>query len=324
MSYSLEKVNKSQINAKITCKGEDWDNAIKAAYNKNKGKYVIEGFRKGKVPMNILVNRFGKEYFYEDAIDVVLDESYKEILEKENPEIISRPEVQIDAVKEDGVELTIMLFVTPEFDLAQYKGLTVKKDSTEVTDEELQTAVNKELEDRARMIEKDTPAEKGDTVILDYSGSIDGVKFDGGTAEKQTLVLGSNTFIPGFEDQLIGIKKNESKDVKVTFPKDYHAKDLAGKKAVFACTVYEVQSKELPTLDDEFVKDIDDELDTVDQWKDKLKKELEEKKSKQADYKLEDDLVNMIVNATEIEIPEELYGELASALRKIKLLKDKE
>ena len=198
----------------------------------------------------------------------------------------------------------ITVIVKPEFELGQYKGLTFEKASTEVTDEEVEKEIQKELDQRARLVEKETPAELGDTVVIDYSGKIGRKKFEGGTAENQTLELGSHTFIPGFEEQIVGMSKEEKKNIEVTFPEDYGSKDLAGKKAVFAIVLHDVQKKELPVLDDEFVKDVDDELDTVDQWKDKIRAKLLENKEKNADIKLENDIVEKIAAETEIEIPD--------------------
>ncbi|MGN0769066.1 MAG: trigger factor [Christensenellales bacterium] len=304
MEYSLQKLSKTKTEIAISIEKEEWENYAKEAYAKNKFKYSVEGFRKGKVPMSVLVNRFGKEFFYEDALDIAADKSYAEIIEKENLHVITNPDFDVKSIGEDGAKFVITVVTKPEFELGQYKGLTFEKESTEVTDEEVAKEVEKELNSRARMVEKETPAELGDTVIIDYSGSIDGVKFDGGTAEKQSLELGSNTFIPGFEDQIVGMSKEDKKDIEVTFPEDYGSKDLAGKKAVFAIVLHEVQKKELPVLDDEFVKDVDDELNTVDEWKDKIKARLLETKTRNADIKLENDIVEAVAANTEIEIPE--------------------
>ena len=309
MEYSQQKLSKSKVEIAFSVEKEEWNNYIQLAYNKNKFKYSVEGFRKGKVPMSVLVNRYGKEFFYEEALDEAMDKCYVEVLEKEKLDVVARPEVDVKEIGEEGVKFVITVAVKPEFELGQYKGLGIEKESVEVTDEELQGEIDKELASRARMIEKETPAEKGDTVIIDYSGSVDGVKFDGGTAEKQPLELGSNTFIPGFEDQVIGMAKEETKDINVTFPEEYGEKSLAGKAAVFTVTVHEIQTKELPVLDDEFVKDVDDELNTVDEWKEKLKAKILDRKAAAADRKLENDIVDKIVANTEIDIPDALIEE---------------
>lgn len=304
MEYSVQKLSKTKIEIAISIEKEEWKSYAKEAYAKNKFKYSLEGFRKGKVPMNVLVNRFGKEFFYEEALDIAADKSYAEVLEKEKLVVIAQPEFDVKSIGEDGVKFVITVIVKPEFELGQYKGLTFEKASTEVTDEEVEKEIQKELDQRARLVEKETPAELGDTVVIDYSGKIGRKKFEGGTAENQTLELGSHTFIPGFEEQIVGMSKEEKKNIEVTFPEDYGSKDLAGKKAVFAIVLHDVQKKELPVLDDEFVKDVDDELDTVDQWKDKIRAKLLENKEKNADIKLENDIVEKIAAETEIEIPD--------------------
>lgn len=304
MEYSVQKLSKSKVEVAINIAKEEWENYIKEAYIKNKHNYVIEGFRKGKVPMNLLLNRYGKEYFYEDALDIALDKSYEEVLNKENFEVVARPEVDIKELSDDGVKVVITMIVKPEFELGQYKGLTVKKEEIVVTDEEIDAVINKELNDRARLIEKETIAENGDTVMIDYSGRIGETKFEGGTAKNQPLELGSGTFIPGFEEQVVGMAKGETKDITVTFPENYGSTDLAGKEAIFEITVNSIQTKEVPQLDDEFVKDIDDELNTVEEWKEKIRTNIQIQKETNAEYKVENDLVDAIVNNTEIEIPD--------------------
>lgn len=304
MEYSIQKLSKSKVEIAINVTKEEWAADVKQSYEKNKYKYSLEGFRKGKVPMNVLINRFGKEFLYEDALDETLSKHYSEIVNNDNLEVVSDPDVDIKEVSEDGFKAVITVIVKPEFTLGQYKGLTFEKDSVEVTEKEVQDVIDRELNNRARLVEKtEGEVEKGDTVVLDYSGSVDGVKFEGGTAEKQRLEIGSGTFIPGFEDQLIGMKAGESKDITVTFPTDYTA-NLAGKEAVFAITIHEIHTKELPVLDDEFVKDIDDELNTVEEWKAQIKNELTPKKEENAEVKLENDMIDAIVKNTEIEIPE--------------------
>jgi len=304
MEYSIQHLSKSKVEIAVSVSKEEWAEDVRKSYEKNKYKYSIEGFRKGKVPMSVLVNRYGVEIFYEDAIDETLSKHYAEIIKNDSLEIVGDPDVDIKEVDAEGMKAVITVCVKPEFTLGQYKGLGIKKSSTRVTAKEIQEVIDKELNNRARLIEKsEGEVCNGDTVVLDYSGSIDGVKFDGGTAENQRLEIGSGTFIPGFEEQLVGMKAGESKDINVTFPKEYH-EELAGKDAVFAITIHEILTKEVPTLDDEFVKDIDDELNTVDEWKAKIKGELSAKKTENAEAKLENDLIDAIVKKTEIEIPD--------------------
>lgn len=304
MEYSIQHLSKSKVEIAIDVSKEEWASEVRKAYEKNKFKYSVEGFRKGKVPMSVLVKRYGIEVFYEDAIDEALSRHYSDIIKNDNLEVVGNPDVDLKEVSEDGLKAVITVAVKPEFELGQYKGLSFKKGSTRVMAKEIQEVIDRELNSRARLVEK-TEGEvvNGDTVVLDYSGSVDGVKFEGGTAENQRLEIGSGTFIPGFEDQLVGMKIGESKDINVTFPKDY-APELAGKDAVFAITIHEIHSKELPELDDEFVKDIDDELNTVAEWKAKIKADIAAKKAANADAKLENDIIDTIVKNTEIEVPE--------------------
>ena len=201
MEYSVQNVSKSKIEIAIDVPAEEWAKEVKAAFEKNKYKYSVEGFRKGKVPMNIVVNRYGIGVLYEDALDEVLSKHYGNILKENEYDVIGNPDVDIKEVGEDGMKAVITVALRPQFELGQYKGLTFTMDKTEVTDEDIQAVIDKELDNRARLVEKsdDAAVENGDTVNIDYSGSVDGVKFDGGTAEKQTLVIGSGNFIPGFE-----------------------------------------------------------------------------------------------------------------------------
>ena len=304
MEYSIQKLSKSKVEIAINVSKEEWAEDVKKAYEKNKYKYSLEGFRKGKVPMSVLVNRFGKEFLYEDALDETLSKHYSEIIKNDDIEVVGNPDVDLKEVSEDGLKAVITVAVKPEFTLGQYKGLEFKKDSVKVTAKEVQAVIDKELNDRARQVEKtDGEVASGDTVSIDYSGSIDGVQFEGGTATDYKLEIGSGTFVPGFEDQLIGMKSGETRDIKVTFPKDYH-EELAGKEAVFTVTAHEIKAKELPVCDDEFVKDIDDELNTVAEWKEKIKSELSAKKAENAEAKLENDIIDAIVKNTEIDVPE--------------------
>ena len=305
MEYSIQNLSKSKVEIAISVNAEEWAADVKASYEKNKYKYAVEGFRKGKVPMNIVAKRYGIGVLYEDALDETLSKNYSEIIKNDKLEPVGDPDVDIKEVSEDGLKAVITVNVKPEFELGQYTGLTFKMQSTKVTEAEINEVINKELEARARLVEKgdDGVVENGDTVNLDYSGSVDGVKFDGGTAQNQSLEIGSGTFIPGFEEQLVGMKKGESKDINVKFPEQY-TPELAGKDAVFAITINGIQHKDVPVLDDEFVKDIDDELNTVDEWKKKIKSEIAPKKKEEAGYKLENDMIDTIIKNTEIDIPE--------------------
>lgn len=275
----FEKLEGNKAKLTITVDAETFRKALNDAYKKTAGRYAVQGFRKGKAPRKVIETYYGQGVFYEDAFELCWGEAYDEAVKEHDLFVVDRPDVDILSIGEnEGVTYVAEVTLKPEVKLGEYKGIAVPKADYTVSDEDVMKALEAERENQARFADVDRPAENGDRVLLDYSGSVDGEKFDGGTAEDQTLVLGSNTFIPGFEDQLIGIKAGESRDVNVTFPTEYHAEHLAGKAAVFACTVKAVQKKELPEIDDEFIGDIS-EFETVDAWKaDKKAKMLEEKK----------------------------------------------
>ena len=275
----LERLEGNKAKLTITIDAETFGKALNDAYKKTAGRYAVQGFRKGKAPRKVIEAFYGEGVFYEDAFDACWGEAYDAAIDEHELFAVDRPDVDIEKISEaEGVIFHATVQLKPDVTLGEYKGIAVPKADYTVSDEDVQKALEAERENQARFVDVDRPAENGDRVLLDYSGSVDGEKFDGGTAEDQTLVLGSNTFIPGFEDQLVGVSAGESRDVNVTFPTEYHAEHLAGKAAVFACTVKAVQKKELPEIDDEFIGDIS-EFETVDEWKaDKKAKMLEEKK----------------------------------------------
>ena len=275
----LEKLEGNKAKLTITIDAETFRKALNEAYRKTANRYPVQGFRKGHAPRKVIENYYGAAVFYEDAFELCWGEPYDAAVKEHDLFVVDRPDVDILSIGEnEGVTYVAEVTLKPEVKLGEYKGIAVPKADYTVTDEDVMKALEAERENQARFVDVDRPAENGDRVLLDYSGSVDGVKFDGGTAEDQTLVLGSNTFIPGFEDQLVGAVAGESRDVNVTFPTEYHAEHLAGKAAVFACTVKAVQKKELPEIDDEFIGDIS-EFETVDAWKaDKKEKMLAEKK----------------------------------------------
>lgn len=275
----LEKLEGNKAKLTIKIDAETFRKALNEAYKKTAGRYAVQGFRKGHAPRKVIETYYGEGVFYEDAFDACWGEAYDAAVKEHDLFVVDRPDVDILSIGEnEGVEFVAEVTLKPEVTLGEYKGIAVPKADYTVSDEDVDKALETERENQARFADVDRPAENGDRVLLDYSGSVDGEKFEGGTAEDQTLVLGSNTFIPGFEDQLVGAKAGESREVNVTFPTDYHAEHLAGKAAVFACTVKAVQKKELPEIDDDFIGDIS-EFETVDAWKaDKKAKMLEEKK----------------------------------------------
>ena len=309
MEYSVQKLEKSRGEIAVSVDKTEWKDFIQQAFAKNKHRFSIEGFRPGKVPFGVLAKRYGEEIFYEDAADIAIGKYYGEIVEKEKINVVARPDVDINVIDADGLKFVCTVAVYPEFELGAYTGLTVKKVARKVKKEDVQAEIDRERQANARFVDvTDRAVQEGDMIEFDYSGSIDGVKFDGGTAEKYSLTVGSKQFIPGFEDQLIGMKIGESKDINVKFPEQY-TPALAGKDAVFAIKINGIQHKELPVLDDEFVKDIDDELNTVAEWKEKIKSELAPKKIEQAGYKLENEMIDAIVKNTEIDIPECMVDE---------------
>lgn len=304
MKYTFKAGEKSTVKIKITLNAEEWDNAQKKAYNKTKGKFNIPGFRKGHVPMNVIEKQYGKGVFFEEAINIAFPEYYYDILDKEPTiEAIDRPELEVDKIDEKGIVLIANVPVKPEVKIGAYKGISIDKVAYNVTDADIDAELNRLAERNAREVEvKDRPAQSGDITDIDYSGSVDGVKFDGGTAEGQTLVLGSGQFIPGFEEGVVGMNIGEEKDVAVKFPEEYHAENLKGKDAIFHVKLNGIKIKELPEVNDEFIKDAAGE-ESVAAYKEATKKKLTEANEKKAKYETEDKLIKTIADASEVEIP---------------------
>lgn len=312
MKYTQKRdVNTLTITFKMT--QEEWAAFDKRAYEQNKGKYNIPGFRKGHVPKNILENRYGKGLFFEDALYIAAQEYYTQFLDKNKKvQPVARPAIDEKSVKidEKGVSFAIVVTVRPEVVLGQYKGLTIEKTPVqEVKDQDIDAELDKVVQRNARFVEvTDRAVAEGDQVNLDYCGKVDGVAFDGGTAEKQNLTIGSHTFIPGFEEQLVGMAIGETKDITVTFPEEYHADALAGKEAVFTCTINSITVKELPTLDDDFAKDVS-EFSTMEEYRADIAKIIGERYAKDAENADESKLVETIVDAAQFELPEEMVEE---------------
>lgn len=310
MEYSVQRLSASSMEFRFDVNKEEWDGFIKDAYAKTKNQYQIQGFRKGHVPMSVLERMYGKVVFFEDAADIAVQKYWQEAVAKEeNLELIDNPLLDIREMSEDGLKFVITATVKPEFELGKYTGLTVEKQDFKVTDKDVDAAVDKELSRHSRKIEVDDRAAKnGDTVNIDFSGSVDGVKFDGGTAEKFDLKLGSGSFIPGFEEQVVGMKVGDEKDITVTFPADYSAENLAGKEAVFAIKMHGISYEEVPALDDEFVKDVSDK-DTVAEYKAQIKADLEKTAKARAEAAENDALITEIINGTNIDIPDVMIRE---------------
>lgn len=305
MGYQVEDLGKNMVKLTITCAAADFEEACKKAFQKNKDKLNIQGFRKGKAPYAIVTKMYGKSMFYEDAANILIPEAYDEAAKNCGIEIVSRPEIDVTEIGE-GKDFVFTATVArkPEVTLGEYKGVTVDKIEISVSDEEIEEELKKTQEQNAREINiEDRPVQDGDTAVIDYEGFCDGVAFAGGKGENHPLVIGSHSFIDGFEDQLIGKSIGEECDVNVTFPEQYHAEELAGKPAVFKCKVNAIKAKELPELDDEFASEVS-EFDTLAEYKEDIKKNLTEKKEKEAKTKKEDQAVEKAVANATMEIPE--------------------
>ena len=282
-----------------------FDKACNAAYKRNVGKMNIPGFRKGKAPRSIIEKMYGEGCFYEEALNAIIPDAYEAALkESELKDIVSRPEFDVKTIDENGVVLLAKVYVKPEVVVKDYKGIAVTSAPVVVTDEAIDAEIEKLRQRNSREIEvTDRAAQMGDSVVFDFDGSVDGVAFDGGKSENYNLKLGSGQFIPGFEEQIVGKSIGEAFDVNVTFPEDYHAAELAGKAAVFACKLHEIKEIELPELDDEFVKDVS-EFDTLDAYKADLKAKMEEQQKKVADNAIQEQLIANIVENMECDIPQ--------------------
>lgn len=305
MSVKVEKTeNKNELKLEFTIEAKVFDEAIKKVFNKNAKYFNIPGFRKGKAPMAMVEKFYGTEIFYEDAFNEVVPSAYDEAIKAEKLEIVSKPDIDVAQIgKGKDLIFTALVQTKPEVKLGKYKGIEVEKTVYKVTDEAVDNEINRMAERNARMVSvTDRAAKKGDITVIDFEGSVDGVKFEGGTAENHELELGSGSFIPGFEDQVVGMKIDEVKDVKVTFPEDYFSKELAGKDAIFKVTVHEIKKKELPKLDDEFAKDVS-EFDTIKELKDDTKKKLQTELDNKGKAELEEAAMKVVTDASEVEIP---------------------
>ena len=305
MKYTYEKAEKSQIKLTIDFDKADFEKAINDAYFKNKSKFNVPGFRKGHVPFHVVVGMYGKEFFYEDAINILISENYPEILKKESEAInsVGDPDFHLEDLSDKGVSVSALVPVMPEVTIGSYKGIKVDKVEYNVSDDEIKRELDRLIDRNSKEVSvTDREAKTGDIVVIDYSGSVDGVKFDGGTAEKQRLELGSGSFIPGFEEQVVGMKIGEEKNINVTFPEDYTA-PLNGKAAVFAIKLHEIIFKEKPELTDAFVKDATGE-ETIEAYKEHVKKHMQEDNDRRAQNENEDKLLTAIAETTEVEIPD--------------------
>ena len=305
MSLQVEKMEKNMAKLTIEVSAEDLEKAMQSAYQKAKGRISIPGFRKGKAPRKMIEQMYGKGIFLEDAVNALIPEHYSKALSECELEIVSQPQIDVTQM-EPGKALifTAEVAVKPEVTLGEYKGVEVPKAEIEVTEEEIEASLKREQEKNSRTITvEDRAAEEGDIVTIDFEGFVDGDAFEGGKGEAYPLTLGSHTFIPGFEEQLVGAKTGDHVEVNVTFPEEYQAKELAGKAAVFQCDVKKIEAKELPELDDDFAKDVS-EFDTLAEYKEDVKKNLTESKEKEALRAKEDAAIEKIIENAEMEIPE--------------------
>ena len=305
MNCKLEKTeNANEVKFEITVEAAKFEDAMKKVYFKSAKYFNIPGFRKGKAPMQIVEKYYGPEIFYEDAFNEVAQEALEEAVEENKLDVVSRPEVDVKQM-EKGKDLifTVVMQTKPEAEVSKYKGIEIKKVEYNVTDEDVEHELHHMQEHNSRLISVDDRAvESGDTTTIDFEGSVDGVPFEGGKAENYHLEIGSNTFIPGFEDQIIGMKIDEEKDVKVKFPEEYFSKELAGKDAVFKVKLHEIKKKELPELDDEFAKDVS-EFDTLDELKADIKAKQEKQNEEKAKYETQDAVIKALCEKTKVEIP---------------------
>ncbi len=305
MSFQVEKLEKNMAKLTIEVPAEEFDAAIKNAYNKNKNKFSIPGFRKGKAPLAMLEKMYGAGIFYEDAANEVIDASYPKAAEESKEEIVSTPEIKVTQIEKGKAfiyEATVAL--KPEVTLGEYKGVEVKKAEAVVTDEDVENELTAARKKNGRLIDvEDGAIEDGDNTIIDFTGYIDDKTFDGGAGTDYPLVIGSHSFIEGFEDQLIGKKKGETCDVNVTFPAEYHADELAGKPAKFVVTIKEVKRNELPELNDEFASEVSD-FDTLDEYKADIRKKLQEKKEQDAKVENENNVIEKVIENAQMELPQ--------------------
>ena len=310
MSLQVENLEKNMAKLTIEVPASEFEKALQSAYNKQKKSISVPGFRKGKVPRQMVEKMYGPEIFYEDAANELIPTAYEEELKNCDLEIVSRPTVDIVQIKKgENFIFTAEVAVKPEVTLGEYKGMEVDKTSTRVTQKEVEAKIKEEAEKNARTVTVEgRPVQDGDEVILDFEGFVDGEAFEGGKGENYPLTIGSGSFIPGFEEQLVGAEAEKEVEVKVTFPEEYHAEELKGKDAVFKCTIHEIKEKQIPEIDDEFSAEVS-EFDTLDEYKADVKAKIKEQKENEGKQKKEDQAVEKAVANATMEIPEAMIDE---------------
>lgn len=313
MSLQVEKLEKNMAKLTVEVPAEQFDEALKTSYKKNKNRFNIPGFRKGKAPQALVEKMYGVEILYEDAVDGLINTTYPEAMKESGLEIVSRPEISVEKIeKGESMVYSALVAVKPEVTLGEYKGIEVERAKPEVTDADIEAELKKVQDQNSRLVSvEDRPVADGDQVVIDFDGYVDGVPFEGGKAEAYSLTIGSHSFIDTFEEQLIGKNMDEEVEVHVTFPEQYHAAELAGKPAVFKVVIHEIKVKELPELDDEFAGEVS-EFDTLDEYKADIKAKLSETKQQQATTENENNVVEKVVANASMEIPEAMIEEQVS------------
>lgn len=306
MTATWEKKEGNEGLLQVTVPAEEVDKALDQAFKKVVKQINVPGFRKGKVPRPIFEQRFGVEALYQDAVDILLPKAYSNAVEEAGINPVDQPEIEVTQIeKGKDFKFDATVTVEPEVELGDYKGLEIEKQDTELTDEEVETTINQRLEAMADMvIKEDGKVEEGDTVNLDFDGYVDGEQFEGGQADGYDLEIGSGMFIPGFEEQLVGLKVGEEKDVEVTFPEEYHAEELAGKPATFKTKINEIKTKEVPELDDELANELDSDTNTVDEYKENLRKQLAESKATEAENVQKEEAITKATDNAKVDIPD--------------------
>lgn len=309
MSVQVEKLEKGMAKLTIEVSAEEFEKAVNTVYQKQRSRIQIPGFRKGKAPRKMIENMYGAGIFYEDAANEIIPDAYEKAYEECGEEITSSPEIDVEQIESGKPFIfTAVVALKPEVKLGEYKGVAIEDFSAEVTEEEVNAEIDRERDNSARMVSvEDRPVQDGDMTELDFEGFVDGEAFEGGKGENYPLTIGSGAFIPGFEEQLIGAERNKEVEVNVTFPEDYNAEHLAGKDAVFKCTVKEIKVKELPELDDEFASEVS-EYDTLEEYRANVRKGLEERKAKQMKDEKEDAAIAAVVEHAEMEIPDAMLA----------------
>ena len=311
MATTFEKLSSNKVKLGFVVESEKFDEGIRKAYQRNVKKFNIPGFRRGKAPMKIIENYYGPGVFYEDAFDIIFPDIYRAALEEHDVKPVDRPELDVEQI-EKGKELkfTVEVFVRPDVELGQYTHLGIEKKVEEVTDDDVMADIERARDRAARYVEvTDREAKLDDQANIDYQGLLDGVPFEGGTAQGHELVLGSGAFIPGFEDQVVGMKIGEEKDINVTFPENYHSEELAGKPVVFKVKLNSLREKEVPELDDEFVKDVSETANTVDEYKKEIREKLEKQAEERADAAFESEIIETVSDNAKIDIPKAMVEE---------------